>query len=162
MILIAAGSNLPWQDIDSQQIVPCSLAAVGRFASIVAKSPLYRSPAWPDPADPPFINAVAVVETELRPAALLAGLHAVERAFGRRRSVRNAPRTLDLDLIAYDDEISHEAQEGPLLPHPRLGARDFVLAPLNDVAPDWRHPQTGETAAQMLAGLATRAARRLE
>ncbi len=115
-------------------------------------SSLYETPAWPDPADPPFVNAAAAIETDMRPEALLAALHAIEAGFGRRRSERNAPRTLDLDLLAYHDIVQGEDEQGLVLPHPRLANRAFVLAPLAEIAPDWRHPVTGETAEALLAG----------
>ncbi len=155
MILIAAGSNLPFCGVDSQQIVLHSFLAVGRFTDVVAKSPLYSSPAWPDPADPPFVNAVAEIRTDLPPPALLAALHGVEAAFGRSRGAANAPRTLDLDLIAYDDVRS----EQPILPHPRFMDRGFVLAPLCDIAPDWRPPGEARTALDLLEALPERRAR---
>lgn len=161
MILIAAGSNLPLHSIDSQQIVLQSFLAIGRFAPLVAQSPLYQSPAWPDPLGPAYVNAVAALETTLSPASLLAGLHAVEQAFGRERSERNAPRTLDLDLIAYHDEVSSGADGGPQLPHPRMKVRDFVLAPLVDIAPNWRCPGDGQSAAALLNALPERSASRL-
>ena len=160
MILIAAGSNLPISGVDSQQLVFSAFSAVDRFARILARSPLYESPAWPDPADPAFVNAVVRVETELDPPALLAALHAVEAAFGRRRTARNAPRTLDLDLLGYNDVVS-DGPNGLALPHPRLRERDFVLAPLCDVAPDWRPPGGGPPASAMLAGLPKPQARRI-
>ena len=78
----------------------------------------------------------------------------------RSRRVKNAPRTLDLDLLAYDD-MCCDAPGGMKLPHPRLHEREFVLAPLCDIAPEWRHPVTGETAAHMLAALGLRQARKL-
>ncbi len=161
MILIAAGSNLPFCGVDSQQLVLRAFFAVGRVARIDAMSPLYHSPAWPDPADPPFVNAVAAVSTGLSAAALLEALHAIEAGFGRRRSLKNAPRTLDLDLIAYHEECRESAGNGLVLPHPRLAERDFVLAPLRDIAPEWRDPRSGETAAALLARLPARSARRL-
>ena len=161
MILIAAGSNLPFCHLDSQQVVLTAFFALGRVAELRQTSPFYLSPAWPDPIDPPFVNAVAVVATDLAPEALLAALHAIEAGFGRRRGKKNAPRTLDLDLIAYDDERRGGAGGGLILPHPRLAEREFVLAPLCDIAPDWRSPATGETAAAMLARLPDRAARRI-
>ena len=158
MILIAAGSNLPFCGVDSQQIVLHSLLAVGRFADVIAQSPLYASPAWPDPADPPFVNAAARLRTDIAPAVLLAALHGVEAAFGRKRGQKNAPRTLDLDLIAYGERQC----ESPSLPHPRMAERDFVLAPICDLAPDWRPPGSDRSAAQMLASLPDRTARRIE
>lgn len=158
MIFIAAGSSLPFCGVDSQQIVLHSILAIGRFTDLIAKSPLYASAAWPDPADPPFVNAVIEVHTEIAPAALLAALHGVEAAFGRIRGQRNAPRTLDLDLIAYGERQS----DAPALPHPRLADRDFVLAPICDIAPDWRPPGTARSAAQLLAALPDRTAKRIE
>ncbi len=153
MIFIAAGSNLRFCGLDSQQVVLRAFQAVGRLARLKTVSSLYRTPAWPDPSDPPFVNAVAEIETAMGPEALLAALHAVEAGFGRRRSERNAPRTLDLDLLAYGDERREAGPdgEGLILPHPRLAGRAFVLVPLAEIAPGWRHPVTGERAADLAA-----------
>src|SRR6185503_4871316 len=109
--------------------------------------------AWPDPEQPAYINAVAAVETTLQPVELLTLLHGVETAFGRLRSAPNATRTLDIDLLDYEGRI---LTEGITLPHPRIRERSFVLVPLVQIAPDWRHPVTGERAADLLAGLADR------
>lgn len=151
MILIAAGSNLPFCGLDSQDIVLRAFNAIGRMSHLKRVSSLYQTPAWPDPSDPPFVNATAEIETEMGPEALLAALHAVEAGFGRRRSAKNAPRTLDLDLLAYHDERRAGTDGGPVLPHPRLADRAFVLVPLAEIAPDWRHPMSGETAAALAA-----------
>ena len=149
MILIAAGSNLQFCGLDSQDIVLRAFQALSRMSHLKQVSSLYETPAWPDPADPPFVNAVAEIETDMGPEALLEALHAIEAGFGRRRSERNAPRTLDLDLLAYGDLIREEAA-GPILPHPLLKTRAFVLVPLVEIAPDWRHPVTGESAETLL------------
>jgi 2-amino-4-hydroxy-6-hydroxymethyldihydropteridine diphosphokinase len=117
---------------------------------VLEVSSYYVTPAWPDPSDPPFVNAVARVETSLAPDALMNLLHETETAFGRVRSQKNAPRTLDLDLLDYDGRIEHGP---PSLPHPRLTDRAFVLVPLADVAPAWRHPATGRSVREMLAAL---------
>ncbi len=161
MILIAAGSSLPFCGVDSQQIVLRAFSALGRLTTLRKISALYETPAWPDPNDPPFINAVAEIDTGLSPEALLETLHGIEAGFGRRRRQMNAPRTLDLDLLAYHGERRPDAVAGPVLPHPRLAAREFVLAPLVEIAPDWRHPDTGVTAHAMLEALPTRQARRI-
>jgi len=115
-----------------------------------ALSPLYETQAWPDPADPSFVNAVARVETKLAPAALLEALQNVETLFGRTRGVRNAPRSLDLDIIDLDGRVESGP---PQLPHPRLASRGFVLIPLRDVAPHWRHPVSGLTIDALIAAL---------
>jgi 2-amino-4-hydroxy-6-hydroxymethyldihydropteridine diphosphokinase len=124
-------------------------------------SSLYESPAWPDPSDPPFVNAVAEIETDMGPEALLAALHAIEAGFGRRRSLRNAPRTLDLDLLAYHDEVRAGAGGGLVLPHPRIAERAFVLVPLAEIAPGWLCPVTGETALDLQKGVETDDLRRI-
>jgi 2-amino-4-hydroxy-6-hydroxymethyldihydropteridine diphosphokinase len=98
---------------------------------------------------PTFLNAAAVGETSLSARALLDTLLAVERDCGRERPFPGAPRTLDLDLIFYDDAI---IDEGPTLivPHPRFRERRFVLEPLGEIAPDWRDPVTGKTVEELL------------
>jgi 2-amino-4-hydroxy-6-hydroxymethyldihydropteridine diphosphokinase len=98
------------------------------------------------------VNAVASLTSALPPRELLAALHDVEAEFGRERSLRNASRTLDLDLLAYEDAVIDEPG-GLVLPHPRLGERAFVLLPLAEIAPGWRHPVSGRTAGEMLADL---------
>ena len=100
-------------------------------------SSLYRS-APVDAEGPDFLNAVAAVDTRLAPAALLAALQAIEQAHGRQRSHRNAPRTLDLDLLAWGACVSDAP--GLILPHPRLHLRAFVLVPLAEIAPGLRLP----------------------
>lgn len=121
-----------------------------RRIRVLKVSSFYQSPAWPDPSHPPYVNAVALVQTPLGPAGLLAALHEIEAAFGRERSVPNAPRTLDLDLIDYDGRV----EEGPpVLPHPRAAGRAFVLKPIADIAPAWRHPVSGKPVAALLAAL---------
>ena len=115
---------------------------------VVKRSRLWRSAAWPRPADPPFLNAVAQVKTALTPAEALAALHALEAEAGRMRGARNAPRPLDLDLLAWGRRV----QDGPpALPHPRLAERRFAIGPLAELAPAWRCPLTGETAAALAA-----------
>ena len=152
MILIALGANLPSHAGSPDETLHAALAELSRaHIRVMAVSAFYMTPAWPDPSDPTFVNAVARIETELVPQDLIARLHAVERAFGRERSgVRNAPRTLDLDLLDYDGRV-----EGgpPVLPHPRIESRGFVLVPLRDVAPDWKHPVNGLSVNTLIAAL---------
>lgn len=108
---------------------------------MLARSSWWRSAAWPDPADPPFLNGVVIVRTEHEPHALMVALGRIEEAFGRQRGAANAPRTLDLDLIAYGRATGDLA--GLILPHPRAADRRFVMGPLAEIAPGWRHPAGG-------------------
>ncbi len=140
MILLGLGSNTQSTLGSPADTLRAALGALTDCGvRVVAVSRFYASPAWPDPTDPPFVNAVAAVETALSPSELLAVLHRIETAFGRQRCARNAPRTLDLDIVDFDGRVESSA-EGPELPHPRAHERPFVLAPLLDVAPDWIHP----------------------
>lgn len=112
---------------------------------VVRVSSLYRTRPVGPLDQPWFVNGVLRVETALDPGELLEALLAVERAFGRRRDgTRWGPRTLDLDLLSYDDVILDKPDLS--LPHPRLHERLFVLLPLAEIAPDWRHPVLAETA----------------
>ncbi|BBN90137.1 2-amino-4-hydroxy-6-hydroxymethyldihydropteridine diphosphokinase [Azospira sp. APE16] len=143
---IALGANL--EDPAAQvRAALADLTGSGDIA-LVAASSLYRTA--PIGADgPDYINAVAAVDTPLPPAGLLSRLFAVEAHFGRTRSYRNAPRTLDLDLLLYDDQVL----DGPelTLPHPRLHLRAFVLVPLAEIAPDLALPGRGSVAAWLPA-----------
>jgi len=151
MILVALGANLQSRVGGPAQTLDAALAEIEqRGVKIVGTSPYYVTPAWPNPSDPPYVNAVTEIATRLPPHALLALLHDTETSFGRIRSARNAPRTLDLDLIDYDGLV----QAGPpALPHPRIAERAFVLVPLADIAPDWRHPVTRKSVGDLLAAL---------
>jgi 2-amino-4-hydroxy-6-hydroxymethyldihydropteridine diphosphokinase len=145
-IIVALGSNLPGQYASSQALLEAALAALDQAGlKVVKRSGWWRSAAWPNPSDPPFLNGVAIVETALPPAEALAALHRIEAAFGRDRHAANAPRTLDLDLIAYGRTTSSD----PALPHPRSHDRRFVMGPLSEISPSWMHPTLGRTAAQL-------------
>ena len=122
---------------------------------LVGLSRWFQSAPIPPSGQPPYVNAVASLLVPpgmaLDPAVLLARLMAIEEACGRQRSVPNAARTLDLDLIAIGGLV--RAAPDPILPHPRAHLRAFVLAPLADVAPHWVHPVLHRTAAELLSAL---------
>lgn len=151
MILIALGSSIPSRAGDPVRTLQAALADLRENGvTPVAVSRFYRTPAWPDPRDPEFVNAVSQVMTELSPANLMATLQDVETRFGRTRAARNAPRTLDLDILDYEGRVESGP---PVLPHPRMESRAFVLVPLRDVAPDWRHPVSGLSVTELLKAL---------
>ncbi len=158
MILIGLGGNLTSPEFGPPiKVLAAALAHLQQAGvRVVGRSPWYRSAPIPASDQPWFVNGVARIETALAPPALLALLHRTEARLGRRRrddDVRWAARIVDLDLLAYDGYVTEEGgpDEAVCLPHPRLGERAFVLAPLAALAPCWRHPVSGQTAVEMLA-----------
>jgi 2-amino-4-hydroxy-6-hydroxymethyldihydropteridine diphosphokinase len=153
LILVGVGSNLAAPGFasprDTAEAAVAELPAIG--VAVVARSPWYLSEPVPASDQPWFVNSVVAVATELPPEALLARLLALEARFGRARGARNAARSLDLDLLDYDGRQCTTATL--ILPHPRLHERRFVLIPLRDIAPEWRHPTLGMTAAELVARL---------
>lgn len=143
MNLIALGANLPGPDGTAPAVtLRRAAAAIGALPGLraVALSRLWDSAAVPPSGQPRFVNAVLAAAGSIAPEVLLAALHAIEARFGRVRGEANAARTLDLDLVDANGAV----RQGPLvLPHPRLALRAFVLLPLAEVAPAWRHPVTG-------------------
>jgi 2-amino-4-hydroxy-6-hydroxymethyldihydropteridine diphosphokinase len=139
---VGLGSNLA----DPVEQVSNALAALGSLPQtrVVRRSSLYRSAPVGYLDQPDFINAVAQLETELAPRALLDALLALEHECGRTREFRNAPRTLDLDVLLYDDLVHHE--HGLTVPHPQMHLRAFVLQPLLEIAPDCVIPGVGAAA----------------
>ncbi len=141
-VIVALGCNDKGAWKDCREALEAALA---RFRAegidVIARSSWWRSQAWPDASDPAFLNGVVIVRTAHDPHALMAALGRVEEAFGRQRGARNAPRTLDLDLIAYG-RLNGDF-EGLIVPHPRAAERRFVMGPLAEIAPEWRHPAGG-------------------
>jgi len=144
-VVVGLGGNLPGAFDSCEDLLEAALARLPAAGlPVLARSRLWRSAAWPDATAPAFHNAVALAAPVLSPDAALAALQEVEAAFGRRRGEPNAPRTLDLDLIAHGREV--RAGPGLILPHPRAHERLFVMGPLAEIAPGWRHPTLGLTA----------------
>lgn len=143
-IYIALGSNLPAPGHVSPSETLLAALDVLSEAGLPAldRSTIHRTAPVPASDQPWFANAVIRTESALPAGDLLDLLHRIEARFGRVRSERNAARTLDLDLVDYDGATSGEG-DWPELPHPRMHERGFVLLPLAEVAPDWRHPVTG-------------------
>lgn len=149
-VVLALGSSLRGVFESSRHALGAALQALPALgAAPYRASRVWRSRAWPDPSDPPFLNGVVLVETRLEPLALLAALKDLEARLGRRAAARNAPRVVDLDLIAYGRLRLETAALS--LPHPRASDRRFVMGPLAEAAPGWRDPVFGRSAETLAA-----------
>ena len=146
MILIGLGGNLVCETFGPpRRTCGAALSLLeARGSRVVARSRWYESAPVPAGDQPWYINAAVAIETTLDPRALVEEALEVEAVLGRRRSIPNAPRTIDLDVLAYGDTVIHPQKAGDAaVPHPRLHRRAFVLLPINDITPDWRHPESG-------------------
>ncbi|CUK16302.1 2-amino-4-hydroxy-6-hydroxymethyldihydropteridinepyrophosphokinase [Ruegeria denitrificans] len=172
--VIALGANLNLRSFGPKVTLQRALDAILRQGVVIrAVSRFFETPCFPAGAGPDYVNAAALIETGKTPGEVLKFLHEVEHEFGRERVQRWGMRTLDLDLVCYEDRVlpdreeydrwlklapedqKRQAPEQLILPHPRLQDRAFVLVPMADVAPDWRHPVLGRTVTEMVAGLPT-------
>jgi 2-amino-4-hydroxy-6-hydroxymethyldihydropteridine diphosphokinase len=168
VILVALGANLPGPDgapaIETLRRAAAALDALPGLRLRALSRWYATAPIPPTPGVPDYINGVALLEPRPgaappAPEALLAALQAIEAGAGRVRPYPNAPRTLDLDLLDLDGQV--RAGPDPILPHPRMQDRAFVLAPLADIASGWAHPVLGRSAAELLAGLGAQEVRPL-
>jgi len=170
--ILALGSNQPNRVGDSAQILSNAIEVLSERLGISPHiSRFFRTPAFPAGSGPDFVNAVIAFDAPLTPGELLGICHSLEQDAHRERTQRWAARTLDIDIIACGDAIlpsgdvhahwrnlplSAQLTETPtelIVPHPRLQDRAFVLVPMMDVAPTWRHPILGLTTTQMCAAL---------
>ena len=153
MILVALGSNIagPWGT--PHETIVRTLKELNRFPlGLRRASQLLITKPFGVLNQPDFVNAVASIDTALPPEALLRKLHMIERTAGRKRGRRWGPRTLDLDLLDYHGLQRHQlgtVQKALVLPHPGIAERIFVLQPLQELAPNWKHPTLRKTAAEL-------------
>lgn len=169
-ILLALGANLPNPEDDATSNIKRAVSElVSHGFTLRAVSRFYETPCFPAGAGPDYVNAAVCVTAPWSPLEVLRVVHAIETKMGRTRETRWGMRSLDIDLIAFDqlvlpdfdvyrnwsdmpaEEQILRAPDQLILPHPRLPERAFVLVPLSDVAPDWSHPVSGLTVMQMLA-----------
>lgn len=154
-VFVGAGANLPHPSYASprETLQAALLELDRRGARVLRYSRWYRTAPVPVSDQPWYVNVVAEVATSLSADDLLITLHDIEELFGRVRSVPNAPRLIDLDLLDYRGETAVPGAGRAILPHPRMAGRAFVLRPLADLAPTWRHPLSGTWIDDLLKAL---------
>jgi 2-amino-4-hydroxy-6-hydroxymethyldihydropteridine diphosphokinase len=156
-VVVGLGANSPGAWGTPAETIAKALGEIERLSvAVLAVSPLYQTAAVGNARQPPYINAVALLDTSLSPDALLRVLKEIERRSGRRGGRPWGPRSLDMDIVDYRGLVRHwhggqpdfaRAGQRPLvLPHPLAHKRPFVLRPLLDIAPNWRHPALGQSA----------------
>jgi 2-amino-4-hydroxy-6-hydroxymethyldihydropteridine diphosphokinase len=153
MIFIGIGGNLPSENFGSTpEVLAKALQVIdAKVCAVVRCSPWYRSAPVPVADQPDYVNAVLEVSTDIPASDLLIRLHEVEAEFERVRTIRNAARTLDLDLLMYHNHIIEiKGKNNLTVPHPRMHERAFVLLPLRDLVPDWVHPGNGRAIEELI------------
>jgi len=148
MIILGLGSNLPSKYGDRFANINLAISSLESYGiKVIKRSSFYKSPSYPDKENPEFINVVILVETNLPPVDLMSVLTFIEEKLERKRIKKNDPRTCDIDIIDYNSQILNLKYNNLdfTVPHKELTLRNFVLFPLREISPMWKHPKTKET-----------------
>ena len=148
MIILGLGSNLPSKYGDRFANINLAISSLESYGiKVIKRSSFYKSPSYPDKENPEFINVVILVETYLPPVDLMSVLTFIEEKLERKRIKKNDPRTCDIDIIDYNSQILNLKYNNLdfTVPHKELTSRNFVLFPLREISPMWKHPKTKET-----------------
>ena len=149
MKILALGSNLSFENSSPKENIEKAYEAlIKKEIKILKKSLIYKSEAYPNKNDPEFCNSAISIDTNLSPDKLLSVILEIEETYGRKRYIKNSPRTLDIDIISFDDQIIDE--ENLKIPHPHIQKRLFVLFPVLDLDKNWKHPQLLKSAEDMI------------
>ena len=156
MIFLGLGSNLSSKFGDRFTNINLAISFLEEYGiKVIKKSNFYETPSYPNKENPKFINAVILVETTLPPVDLMSVLLFIEEKLGRKRDKKNDPRTCDIDIIDYNSQILNlKFNNSELtLPHNELTKRNFILFPLKEISPKWKHPKTKEIITDLLKKL---------
>tara|TARA_B100000029_G_scaffold504954_1_gene584753 strand:- start:30 stop:542 length:513 start_codon:yes stop_codon:yes gene_type:complete len=156
MILLSLGSNLSSNFGDRFKNLEIATTFIKeKKINLINKSSYYETPSYPNIKKPKFINIVIEIETLLKPIDLMSSLIEIELKLGRKREIKNAPRTCDIDIIDYNGEIYNLEfnNEKLIIPHSMMRSRNFVLYPLFEIAPSWKHPKTNESIETLIQNL---------
>jgi len=148
MIFLGLGSNLPSKYGDRFANINLAISYLESYGiKVIKRSSFYKTPSYPDKENPEFINVVILVETNLPPVELMSVLTFIEEKLERKRIKKNDPRTCDIDMIDYNSQILNLKYNNLdfTVPHKELTSRNFVLFPLQEISPMWKHPKTKET-----------------
>jgi 2-amino-4-hydroxy-6-hydroxymethyldihydropteridine diphosphokinase len=148
MIILGLGSNLPSKYGDRFANINLAISSLESYGiKVIKRSSFYKSPSYPDKENPEFINVVILVETYLPPVDLMSVLTFIEEKLERKRIKKNDPRTCDIDIIDYNSQRLNLKYNNLdfTVPHKELTSRNFVLFPLREISPMWKHPKTKET-----------------
>tara|TARA_B100001123_G_C14880825_1_gene855931 strand:- start:150 stop:662 length:513 start_codon:yes stop_codon:yes gene_type:complete len=153
MLLLGLGSNLSSSFGDRFDNINIALSYLEAYQiKIIKKSSFYESLSYPNNNDPKFINIIIEILTDLPPEDLVSVLIFIEEKLGRKRIKKNEPRTCDIDIIDYDGKIMDFSYKGSVfkVPHEKLIYRNFVLFPIQEIAPIWKHPETKDTINELI------------